>query len=66
MLKLSYYIKSGVGFLKLVLKLDLHRPIQDLGHHIAYHVLDPKDLSKLERWKEVVPNVLNRLQYMTS
>ena len=40
-------------------KLALHRPIWDLGQRVrhAYPNLDPKILSKFERWKEEVLKV---------
>ena len=66
MLKLSSS-KSGVGLLKTGflacptkvdgLNLTLYRPIWDLGQQIlcACLILNPKILSKFEKWKEKVP-----------
>jgi hypothetical protein len=50
----------------------LHRPIENSGWRIpwAYPILNPKFLSKFERWKKEVPKVSPnfqiRLQYMVS
>ena len=48
------------------------RPNQDLRQHVpcAYHILNPKTLSKFESWKEEVlivsPNCQNSLRYATT
>ena len=58
----------SLSYLDGWVKLAVHWSIQDLGWSVpcAYSILDPKIISKFERWEEEVskfaPNFQNRLK----